>query len=666
MNFRFSLAGSKAQKVSNVSNLRAEEVNKAREEEIARKRVLAEFLEEHGEDAEGKSSPHPDSSPSNTTPSAFLPQSSKRHFAGGPRSMKSGPGTLEPESGDVSRPGFNNVGTQQPRYGPSQGHSKGTDRRFPTVTARASNLPPGTSLGTVRKLFAKFPALKITDIKDVPPSGPQTGRPSAAMKITFEEGTSIRDLELATNEFNDKLYLTRGYYLHLDRFLSENVSEVAPKLPFGAQWEEVESKGIAPGEDIGRSHPDQGPPKRLVVRVQRPKDLATLRLIHMAVEGVIRGGMEYEAALMEDPRVQSEERFAWLYDQQHKYSPYYRWTIYRLVTGLNEPFELFENCGLWIPPPPIPDEFAVTVADLDPDNEEMEIEEDEIQPGGLKAQVGILYPRSRAQLLWLLCRVPATPAQVCEIAGPTTFCIEHADEDVEEIVELLVTNVFEPFALSKFNSQGRSNISSRQIIETTINAMRILSDLAVTCNARHNHMKSGNAWQYRKLIGEALADRAVFSFLENLPIKLQLGRSSKEQYRKEINYVLEFWMEMKLFDQAIAKQFDIEFNERTRTQQEVVRARKSEEAKARAIAVAKGENVSADDDGLPMDVDEDEASINAELINQPIANDDPHSDPMPQLTPAALPSSHFDSLEETPAARARRMRPKALDFSDEE
>ena len=182
---------------------------------------MADFLDEHGDDGDDGSGDARKSSDSYQA--GFVPQNTRRHFAVKPRSGKSGPGTLEDAHGPQSRfgnPTGPRFGGPPPlNHGP-RGSGRPSENVYKTVVAQVSNLPPATDERRVEELFADYPSLKVVKIDRIPPSGPTTrGRPSLTMKVTFADDAEPRELDDAMNKMNDKKYLGRGYYLHLDRFL---------------------------------------------------------------------------------------------------------------------------------------------------------------------------------------------------------------------------------------------------------------------------------------------------------------------------------------------------------------------------------------------------------------------------------------------------------------
>ena len=343
MAFKFSLGGSKANKAQLNSKAKEDEEAKAREEKNALDKVMADFEAEHG----GEKSVLGESERDQEADNVFVPTGSKRHFTGRQRTMKSGPGTLDAEPLDgYPRPGVtpgrsaqqipSRFGVSAPTGPAALDGPKPTENVFTTVVAKASNLPPAIDPRRVEELFADFPSLKITRVEKIPPQGPSPkGRPSATMKVIFDKDASARDLDDAMNKLNDKKYLGKGYYLHLDRYLGGRSADTAQRTePFGARWQAPEiPKGFAPPPDLGggggRDRPREDT-EQLIVTANQPPDIATLRLVHQTIEGVILGGVEFEAALMNDAQIQEEERFAWLYDQKHPVNRYYLWRLHQI------------------------------------------------------------------------------------------------------------------------------------------------------------------------------------------------------------------------------------------------------------------------------------------------------------------------------------------------
>ena len=714
MTFRISL--NKAGKAAQLgSRAKAEDDAKAREEKNALDKVMADLMEEHGEHKSVLGEMEKDTDAANDV---FVPTGSKRHFTGRPRSMKSGPGTLdaEPQMGSgfsrLGAPGGYNRPPHTRPEGPAGDQAKAAENVYTTVVAKASNLPLGITPARVEELFSGFPQLKVVKVEKISPSQsigpPQRTRPSASMKVTFDKAATARDLDGAMNKMNDKKYLGKGYYLHLDRYLGgRSVSTKQHEEPFGAALHDVEvAKGFAPPPDLGGTSRDRAREdvanKRLLVTANAPPDLPTLRLIHQTIEGVLEGGAEFEAALMQDEHVQSSERFAWLFDQKHPLNRYYRWRLHEILTSTTRP-DVFQRNPDWRgPKEALKDEFASGLWDLSPTHEDVGSDDDDLPvhtrtalpdgdnyPGRADTGYGVMPPRSRALLIWMLATLPPSAALSNEIAAFSAFAVEHVNKGMNEIVSLLISNVFQPFFLSKASPKFASkDISDEeegrfrgQIPQLTTNALRIISDVA-----RTTQKEPGMAYRYRGVIGLQLTDRKVFDHLEKLPRNLELGRLAENQYRDDVNAILKVWMNESLFEKEILEHIEYAFNGKKREkEQEEIERRAMERRKAKKGAVpkraAKGEvDPQADTEMMEVDGPAEGADGGQQGEGTPMEID---SEKPAEPTTAAGESSAADEMSkatnvqsaeppeipgESAAARARRLRPKAEDMfaSDEE
>jgi U2-associated protein SR140 len=712
MAFKFSLGGAKTGKPQPNAKAKAEEDAKEREEKLALEKVMADFEEEHGGNKGilGESErDHGDEE------DVFVPTGSKRHFTGRQRSMKSGPGTLEPEPLDgFPRPGA--PGRLPPQAPPRFAGSVPTrpsalegprqaENVYTTLVAKASNLPPTIDPQRIEELFADFPSLKVTKVEKIPPQGPTNkARPSATMKVVFDKDAVARDLDDAMMKLNDKKYLGRGYYLHLDRYLGGKAADTAQaKEPFGARWQAPEvPKGYAPPPDLGGGNRDGQRQDRdqLIVTANLPPDMAMLRLIHQTIEGVIQGGVEFEAALMNDPQVQDEERFAWLYDQKHPLNRYYRWRLHQVVCDTSNS-EIFERYGLWNgPTEPLADEFAGDLGAFDPVDDDSDSDEEEHKsqhkplpigdnyPGRVDNGYGILNPRSRAMLLWLLTSLPPGSIVVDDIAAISVFAVEHAAHGMDEVVDILLANVVEPFQLTDANSrkrapeiEGKDDIRRPDVRQVTLNALRIVHDVLFTTSK-----ESGVAYKYRLAIGTQLVERKIFEHLEQLPSALAMGRMTERSYRDEVNVILKVWEDESFFEKATLEHLDEVFNARERQKEQDETERKLAERRKRKLApkvasAKKTETIKANGEE-DMDVDDgqtpdaqggDDAVDDTPQVAAPDAEHSPTDADLkaPETVeqPVAERAAVPDEIPgETAAARARRLRPKAEDMfaSDEE
>ena len=696
MAFKFSLGAAKANKAQLNSKAKEDEEAKAREEKHALDKVMADLEAEHGAEKSVLGELERD----HDAEHVFVPTGSKRHFTGRQRTMKSGPGTLDAEPLDgYPRPG--GVPGRPPPQVPSRfggpapagpaalAGPKSTENVFTTVVAKASNLPPAIDPRRVEELFADFPSLKITRVEKIPPQGPSPkGRPSATMKVMFDKDASARDLDDAMNKLNDKKYLGKGYYLHLDRYLGGRSVDTAQRTePFGARWQAPEiPKGFAPPPDLGgggRDRPREDT-EQLIVTAKQPPEISTLRLVHQTIEGVILGGVEFEAALMNDPQVQDEERFAWLYDQKHPVNRYYRWRLHQIVCDSPNP-EIFERHGDWRGPvDPLADEFADHLGAFDSDDDMMDSDdEDEKEkpqykplpvgdnyPGRVDNGHGIMSPRSRAMLLWLLTSLPPGSIVADDIAAISNFAVEHAGQGMDEVVHILVSNMIRPFQLTDTNprykpadADSKDDLRRPDTRQVTLNALRIISDvLLVTAK------ESGVSYKYRLAIATELVERKVLQHLEQLPAQLEMGRMTERSYRDEVNVILKVWQDEHLFDEPTLNHLDEAFNARERQKEEEEQARRlAERRRRKGNVVRKAVSSGGDDEDEEMQVD-GEARGHVEGAADQTAGVGAEGAVAEEREGAEEAAACKRQSEgevvpgETAVARARRLRPRAEDM----
>lgn len=597
MDFKFSLVPGKG-KAPLGSRARAEQDAKAREEEAARKRVLAEYLDEHGADDDDddhrdeERTANPLRFDDRTETGVSVPQGSKRHFANRKGTLKSGPGTLDAEPptdafqriAPASRHAWPDSTRTVTDSDPAHGQGGNV---YTTVVATASNLPPHFDERTVESLFADYPNLKVVNVERLPPSGPTDRRASVAMRVTFHKDVRAHNLADAIKNMNDKKYLGQGYYLHLDRFLGHRAKEPA-KMDFGARWVAPDtSSRFAPTAELGGSsdrHRERPEQERKVVTAYPPQDLATLKLIHYTIEGVIWGGMDFEAALMQDQRVMSDEKWAWLFDQSHPLNRYYRFRLYQLTTGdKRSEAEIYPRKGEWRGSSPFPDEFAYRLESLTPHMDEFKPDSDndtgrrikfaDSYPGMVETGNGVMSPKARAFLMYLLATCPFENPPSKEVIGSVTyFAITNASDGLDEIVDLVITNIFEPFPLTPLNPKYRNRDRSDAKLNNdrrvaTVNALRIVSDICLTANhdtGLHNVHAGGKAYKYRAAIGTQLVARRVFEYLEKLPARLGMGRMTANQFKEDVDYIIMFWRTDRLFDKEITDHLDEAFHKEQR------------------------------------------------------------------------------------------------------
>ncbi|CAM1501987.1 Fc.00g039710.m01.CDS01 [Cosmosporella sp. VM-42] len=541
------------------------------------------------------------------------PGASKRHF--GTSGLRSGPGSLGPPPSsfakkrsfqDFSRPQRERgtLGYDEDNRGPSLSVGKAfntsddedtddavhraEEKAIAKPTLRLSNLPPGTSPAMIRALIPGN--LTVENAKIVPPVGPGGSERKCTVSIvTLSQETPANEIEAAVNTLQNR-YLGYGYYLSLHRHLSSAVaSSVAiPNLgsssstsyPFGAKPVEQPSapanaptqqgfhRGFAPptsyqtGGNLNRS-------SLLYVPVKPPQDIRTIQLISKVIEGVLEHGPEYEALLMSRPEVQREEKWAWIWDARSQGGIWYRWRLWEVVTG-SEPSRrkgkyvpLFEGSHAWKTPEKNLnfeyitklDEFVSDSEYNSSDDEDLE-DEGKREPQAGESEKTFLNPLEKAKLTHLLARLPITLSKLRkgDIARVTTFAITHASRGVDEVVDMIVTNVARPFALTGANpgkkpetkepqpgqGQGQDEPATSEgpdISGASLVGLYVVSDIlssSSTSNVRH-------AWRFRQIFETALRDRKIFESLGLMAERLKWGRLRAEKWKRSVNLVLNLW-----------------------------------------------------------------------------------------------------------------------------
>ncbi|KAH0541433.1 hypothetical protein FGG08_004123 [Glutinoglossum americanum] len=496
----------------------------------------------------------------------------------------------------------------------------------PKPTLHLSSLPPGTSPAVIKSLLP--PILKVDAVRLIPPSGPtSTERKSLSAIVTLAKDTPANDIDAAVNGMQNR-YLGWGYYLSLARHLSSAALSAAPQIsggaasalasmPFGAR-----PLPIGPGGSLNRAPPPHrggfAPPASfaptgpgqfarsppLQVSVNPPSDLRQLRLIHKSIENLLRHGPEFEALLMSRPEVQREQKWAWIWDARSPGGVWYRWRLWEVLSGSQEgsgygrspsnglPQYVFDGGASWVAPKKglrfeyvtRLDEF---VSDDDYDSSEDENSDDEDarrhhhqnryggppQDSDIGAADGdgkaYLNPLQRSKLAHLLARLPASTAKLRkgDVARVTCFAIEHAGEGADEVVDMIVSNIEQPFTCTSANPNRRANEEhededdgagakdrSKEKEDTSSSkliALYLVSDIlssSSTSGVRH-------AWRYRQLFETALRKRTIFEGLGRLDKELQWGRLRAEKWKRSVQSVLTLWEGWCVFPQASQEHF---------------------------------------------------------------------------------------------------------------
>lgn len=651
---------------------------------------------------------------------------SKRHF--GTTGLKSGPGSLGPPPSSFGKKrSFNDFsrGSREKSHagheGPTGGHSitkafdtsddeelgnvidRAEEKAIARPTLRLQNLPLGTSPSVIRALMPKN--LAVEDVKIQPPASQGSSERKALTAIvTLSQETPANDIDAAVSSLQNR-YLGYGHYLSLHRHLSSAVNSsvamphaglsTADSQPFGAKpVESVAEKerprqqgfnrGFAPPSSYNQAAGDVNRSKLLHVSVERPKDIKTIRLINMVIEGVLEHGPEFEALLMSRPSVQREERWAWIWDARSEGATWYRWNLWEIVTGGRDGqgkgkfVPLFDGSHAWkAPEKRLPfehslelDEFASDSDYNSSDDEDIEGEANRENQGDETEEV-FLNPFDKARLCHLLARLPTSLAKVRngDIARVTAFAMLHTSRGVEEVVNMIVSNIEKPLALSSANpdrkqetSNGAPGVTADEAVSAETNDSSVAS--LITLYAVNDILASSSstsgvrhAWRFRQLFETAMREHKTFEYLGSMAEKLRWGRMRAEKWNRSIMLVLNTWEGWCVFPAESHEQFVRTFESppgilkeeskavdpAKKSKWKVVEATQSEEPitvanEAATLPVStepEGEPINDEDDvaGEPIDDDDDDVAgepieEDDDVVGEPVEDDDVEGEPM--------------------------------------
>lgn len=528
------------------------------------------------------------------------------------------------------------------------------ERVVPKPTLRLSFLPPGTSPAAIKALF---PSAVIVDAVRILPSNNTgintTERRFNSAIVTLAKETPAIDIDTTVNALQNR-YLGRGFYLSLSRYFSAAMdlpplgSSSNSSLPFGARPIPTGSGagfgrgrpggshrgGFAPPQSYAPTGPAQsgrGAPATQVI-VAPPSDLSQLKLIHKTLEALLTHGPEFEALLMSRKDVQSEQKWAWLWDSRSQGGVYYRWRLWDILSGGQQrraaragsgppPQAIFEGGPVFVAPERgLPYEYTTQLEDFVSDSDYDSSDEDDSGDEGRRRHLHFqggapppeatnlegddqtyLNPLQKARLTHLLARLPTTNAKLRrgDVARVTAFAIEHADEGAEEVVDLITLNVQRPFNFSAANPDYRgpgNEIAKRGDEETAeedkksmepedtssskLIGLFIISDIlssSSTSGIRH-------AWRYRQLFEASLRRNQVFEGLGRLEKVMHWGRMRAEKWKRSIQSVLTLWEGWCVFPQASQSLFSLVFNVPPLSAEEEAANAAAEKASVAALA----------------------------------------------------------------------------------
>ncbi|KAL3469832.1 hypothetical protein BJX99DRAFT_240601 [Aspergillus californicus] len=533
--------------------------------------------------------------------------------------------------------------------------AKEAERAAARPTLYLASLPPGTSQSVVKSLIS--PSLGVDNVKFLRPSGQAaTDRKSVSAIVTLASESAASDIETTVSALQNR-YLGWGYNLSISRHLSSaaigstlpvGLSSTSP-LPFGAKHVApvlggrlnrapppgLHRGGYAPPSSYGPTY--GGGVATTQVEVKAPSDLKQLRLIHKTLENLLNFGPEFEALLMSRPEVQREEKWAWLWDARCASGIYYRWKLWDVITNsrsrgpqpgrAQNSLAIFEGGASWVPPESnLMFEYTtrldelVSDEDYDSSDEDMSDGEDERRHhGGAPSAdgssagnegLGHMNPLKKAKLAHLLARLPTTHAKLRkgDVARVTAFAIKHAGAGADEVVEMIVSNIIEPFAYTganpdrnlergltrkeqTFDDQNAAPIddAGKEKLDTSSSklvGLYMVSDIlssSATSGMRH-------AWRYRQLFESALKAHQVFEHLGRLEKDLKWGRLKAEKWKRSIGILLNLWEGWCVFPQSSQEHFFQVFDKPPLTEEELNEEKKKAEAERAAAAFSKNKS----------------------------------------------------------------------------
>ena len=509
------------------------------------------------------------------------------------------------------------------------------ERAAAKPTLYLAALPPGTSPAAIKSLI---PSTLTVDNVRILPQLASTERKSTSAIVTLANESAASDIDSAVSALQNK-YLGYGYHLSISRHLSSVAigSTTMPPAtigplstssnPFGAK---SVGRGVrrAPSP---RSHrhggafapPPLGPQAMgygrssgalQVIEVQTPSDLKQLQLIHRTLESLLTHGPEFEALLMSRPEVQRDEKWAWLWDPRSAGGVYYRWKLWDIVTNAHprfgersgrgrrrDPVFMFEGGAGWIAPESnIKFEYTTQldefVSDEDYDSSDEELsdrEEDRRGPSskdvlGVNDGLGYMNPLQKAKLTHLLARLPTTIGKLRngDIARVTAFTLDHSGAGADEAVDMIVSNIINPFAYTGANPEKASSAKREGIDDAADRSSAKLVGLYVISDILSSSATSGvrHAWRYRQLFESALKSHKVFEHLGRLEKDLKWGRLKAEKWKRSVGSLLSLWEGWCVFPQSGQEHFVDAFENPPLTEREMQEEREKAEAERAAHA----------------------------------------------------------------------------------
>lgn len=522
----------------------------------------------------------------------------------------------------------------------------------PRPTLQLHSLPPGTYGDEVRSLVSEH--VPVHSVQLLPPEGPGLNvKRSVAAIVTLDANTATAQIEATVSALKNR-YLGFGFYLSISRHLSSialhpsMVTSSAVQLtePFGAEKPHdsqgpasmrlaapsTEKRGFAPPESYDkpmRSRHTSASHHDAYVTVKSPRGAETIKAIHTVVDRLLlepdlERALAIEALLMARPEVQTDERFAFLYDSRSPAGQYYRFCLWapemhgEIVTGMkgrrSHPTRIHDDVPIeWVASDvdvAFPDlkslSEVVTHIDYVSSEEESDDEDADRRFNTGRRGDGLrdsrehrhLNPVQRARLIHLLSRLPSSNAKLRkgDVARITHFAIKNAGGGAEEIVDALLLNVERPLVYSlaaKYEDEAQdqdeediyepdedlpnlgSHTPPRQHADekreddqsnAKLIALYVISDIlsaSSTAGAR-------NAWKYRQLFEAGFKARKTFEHLGKLDKELSWGKMKTEQWKRRIGVVFGIWEGWSVFSSDVHQELKQSFFEPPLSEEEKI------------------------------------------------------------------------------------------------
>ena len=549
------------------------------------------------------------------------------------------------------------------------------ERAIAKPTLRLSQLPPGTSPAVIKALMPEN--LTVENVKIVPQvaHGAGSERRSTVAIVTLSQETPANEIDATVSSLQNR-YLGYGYYMSLHRHLSSAVSgtvaapgpgfSTSDSHPFGAKPVEQPSdpntrppphqgfhRGFAPPTTYSQPLGGVSRAGLLHVPVKPPQDIKTVQLINKVIERVLEHGPEFEALLMSRPEVQREEKWAWIWDARSTGGIWFRWRLWEVVTGSDSRktkgkfVPLFDSGHAWkTPEKSLPFEYSTKLDEFISDSDYNSSDDEELdgdgnrEGQGTEVEKSFLNPLEKSKLTHLLARLPTTLSRLRkgDIARVTTFAIMHASRGVDEVVDIITSNVEKPFSLTAANpvkrQEGRdahpgdgaeetAPSESVDISAASLVGLYVVSDIlssSSTSGVRH-------AWRFRQLFEAVMRDRKTFECLGMMAEKHGWGRLRAEKWKRSVGLVLNLWEGWCVFPAEGQELFVNSFENPPSLKIEDKAEESTKKGRWKIVEASldgSGGDIAHQDRELPM-VDEDDQS---DVGGEPIEDDDVVGEPI--------------------------------------